>query len=112
MNGLALGVLTTVGMDAVFFSMKRAHLGGERLGRALLTVHVDALITDHVDTDPATVRHTWSDTFFSMGARLGNRVRRNTDLYCWDIEEFYAWLTTPEERGCHRGVPFVDELET
>ncbi len=184
-------------MDAVFFSMKRAHLGGERLGRALLepfgltparfdlmntiadctepmpqkelwkrlgvvrsavcemikslmrlalvkryraadsrtwivqltergrelvqraydalinrgdaTVLVDALITDDVALDPAPTRHEWAGTFFSIGARLGNRVRRNRDLYCWDIEEFYAWLTTPEERNVHDGVPFVDE---
>jgi DNA-binding MarR family transcriptional regulator len=182
-------------MDAVFFSMKRAHLGGERLGRALLepfgltparfdllntiadedqlmpqkelwkrlgvvrsavcemvkslmklalvkryraadsrtwivqltergrdvvrraydrlinqgdaTVQVDALITDHMEVDPATTRHLWTGTFFSIGARLGNRVRRNHDLYCWDIEEFYAWLTTYEDRDVHRGVPFV-----
>ncbi len=184
-------------MDAIFFSMKRAHLGGERLGRALLepygltparfdllntivdateplpqkelwkrlgvvrsavcemvkslmklalvkryraadsrtwivqlttrgrevirraydalinrgdaTVRVDALITGDAVYDPAPTRHAWTGTFFDIGAVLGNRVWRNTDLYCWDIEEFYAWLTTYEERGLAREVPFVDE---
>ncbi len=183
-------------MDAVFFSMKRAHLGGERLGRKLLepfgltparfdlmntiadekgpmpqkelwkrlgvvrsavcemvkslmklalvnryraadsrtwivrltergrevirdaydalinrgdaTVHVDAVIAG--DADPASIRHHWTASFLDIGARLGNGVRRNCDLYCWDIEEFYAWLTTPEDRDFHDGrVPFVDE---
>ncbi len=181
-------------MDAVFFSMKRAHLGGERLGRKLLepfgltparfdlmntiadrkrpmpqkelwkrlgvvrsavcemvkalmklalvkryraadsrtwivrlttrgrevirraydalinrgdaTVHVDALITDDAEIDPASTRYDWVGTFFEIGARLGNWVRRNTDLYCWDIEEFYAWLTTAGD-GEFGAVPFV-----
>jgi len=180
-------------MDAVFFSMKRAHLGGERLGRHLLepfgltparfdlmntiadceelmpqkelwkrlgvvrsavcemvksliklafvkryraadsrtwivqltergrevarraydalvnrgdaTVRVDRVIAGQ-EIDPAPIRHEWASTFFGIGAMLGNAVRRNTDLYCWDIEEFYARLTTAEE-GDAGEVPFV-----
>jgi DNA-binding MarR family transcriptional regulator len=183
-------------MDAVFFSMKRAHLGGERLGRHLLepfgltparfdllntiadcktlmpqkelwkrlgvvrsavcemvkslmklalvkryraadsrtwivqltergrevakraydalvnrgdaTVIVDRLIAG-TEIDPAPLRHEWSGTFFDIGGVLGNSVRRNRDLYCWDIEEWYAWLTTAEERDADK-VPFIDDV--
>jgi DNA-binding MarR family transcriptional regulator len=173
-------------MDAVFFSMKRAHLGGERMGRALLdgygltparfdllntiadcakpmkqselwkrlgvvrsavcemlkvleklafvtrrrakdsrtwiveltkrgrefakraydglinegeaTGYVDKIITcDQIEGDPVSRRHTLTGFFFEIGRMLGNRVRRNADLYPWNIEEFYAQLTTPEE---------------
>jgi DNA-binding MarR family transcriptional regulator len=191
-------------MDAVFFSMKRAHLGGERLGRFLLkefelmtparfdllntivdceasgeemtqaelwkrlgvvrsaicemvielvrvgilkrykrtpkartwiirmtelgrklqkasydelinngvaTQHTDSLITYSHETDPAPRRYEWAPFFFDIGARLGNRVQRNSDLYLWDYEEFYADLITPEYRDMYFGdLPWVDEL--
>lgn len=190
-------------MDAVFFSMKRAHLGGERLGRWLLkefeltparfdllntivdceanedvmtqaelwkrlgvvrsavcemvkelvkigilkrhrrtpksrtwiiqltelgrklqkaaydelinngvaTQHANSLITHSYETDPAPRRYEWTPFFFSIGARLGNRVQRNGDLYVWDYEEFYAQLITPEDRDMYfGGLPWVDEL--
>jgi len=173
-------------MDAVFFSMKRAHLGGERMGRKLLegygltptrfdvlntladarkamkqselwkrlgvvrsavcemvkvlerlafitrkrakdsrtwlirltkrgrefarraydglvnegeaTGYVDKIITcDQLDGDAVSRRYHLAGLFFAIGAQLGNRVRRNADLYPWDIEDFYAQLTTPEE---------------
>jgi DNA-binding MarR family transcriptional regulator len=72
------------------------------------TVIVDVLIAGE-SGDPASIRHELAGTFFSIGDRLGNRVRRNSDLYCWDIEEFYAALTTYEDRSMSfGGVPFVD----
>jgi DNA-binding MarR family transcriptional regulator len=187
-------------MDAVFFSMKRAHLGGQRLGRKFLkmfeltparfdllntivdceeaeermtqselwkrlgvvrsavcemvkelvearilkryraadsrtwivrltelgkrlqkaaydalindgvaTQWTDDLITDGLDMDPAPRRHEWTQMFFSIGAQLGNRVRRNTDLYTWDIEEFYACLIRPEDGETWGRVPWMDD---
>jgi DNA-binding MarR family transcriptional regulator len=187
-------------MDAVFFSMKRAHLGAQRLGRALLepfgltparfdllntivdceepitqseltrrlgvvrsavcemvqvlvslgivkrtravdsrtwvvelselgrrlqkeaydalindgvaTQWADSLITNRVEVDPATLRHEWTQKFFAIGARLGNDVRDNWDLYTWDIEEFYAALITPADRDMYFGdLPWVDEID-
>ena len=75
------------------------------------TQWADNLITLREENDPAPRRHEWTQIFFWIGARLGNRVRRNRDLYTWDIEEFYGALITPEERDGHYGdLPWVDEL--
>jgi hypothetical protein len=67
------------------------------------------LITNRTDLDPAPTRHEWAGTFFCIGARLGNDVRRNTDLYCWDIEEFYACLIRPEDGPTWGKVPWMDD---
>ena len=175
-------------MDAVFFSMKRAHLGAERLGRWLLkefsltparfdllntivdcevsgelmtqaelwkrlgvvrsavcemlkellelkivkryrerpkartwiirltdlgngvaTQWADSMITSRMDIDPMPIRHEWTQRFFWIGAELGNWVKRNTDLYIWDIEELYASLITPEDGETWGDVPWMDE---
>jgi DNA-binding MarR family transcriptional regulator len=184
-------------MDAVFFSMKRAHLGGQRLGRRFLkefeltparfdllntivdceepmtqtelwkrlgivrsavcemvkvleklgilkrdrapdsrtwivrltelgkklqreaydvlinngiaTQWTDSLITLRTESDPMPLRHRWTQVFFSIGAELGNRVRRNTDLYTWDIEELYTSLIRPEDGETWGDVPWMDD---
>jgi DNA-binding MarR family transcriptional regulator len=184
-------------MDAVFFSMKRAHLGGQRLGRKFLeafaltparfdllntivdcneemtqaelwkrlgvvrsavcemvkelvekkllmrsrakdsrtwivkltelgrklqkeayddlinngiaTQWTDSLITRGTTIDPMPLRHHWTQIFFGIGADLGNRVRRNHDLYTWDIEELYASLIRPEDGETWGDVPWMDE---
>ncbi len=197
---MAFGVQTGLRMDAFFFSMKRAHLGWERLGRRFLkgfaltparydllntivdcaahdqpmtqaelwkrlgvvrsavcemvkelvekkilmreratdsrtwivkltelgkrlqkeaydelnnngiaTQWADSLMMDRKDADPMPVRHQWTQTFFSIGADLGNHVQRNCDLYTWDIEELYASLITPEDGETWGGVPWMDE---
>jgi DNA-binding MarR family transcriptional regulator len=187
-------------MDAVFFSMKRAHLGAQRLGRVLLepfgltparfdllntirdceepitqseltrrlgvvrsavcemvqvlvglgivkrtraedsrtwvvelselgrrlqkeaydalindgvaTQWADSLITNRADVDPAPVRYEWTQIFFAIGRRLGNDVRRNSNLYTWDIEDFYEALITPADRDMYFGhLPWVDEID-
>jgi DNA-binding MarR family transcriptional regulator len=78
----------------------------------IATQWADSLITKRLNIDPAPVRHHWTQIFFSIGADLGNWVRRNTDLYTWDIEEFYAELIAPNERDIHEAeIPWVDEIE-
>jgi DNA-binding MarR family transcriptional regulator len=63
----------------------------------IATQWADSLMTDRMDVDPMPIRYEWTQKFFSMGADLGNWVRRNSDLYCWDIEELYASLIRPED---------------
>ena len=75
----------------------------------IATQWADSLMTNRRDIDPMPIRHEWSQTFFSIGADLGNRVRRNRDLYCWDIEELYASLITPEDGETWGDVPWMDE---
>ncbi|HEY2364745.1 MAG TPA: hypothetical protein VGH87_00120, partial [Polyangiaceae bacterium] len=59
--------------------------------------------------DPMPLRHRWTQVFFSIGAELGNRVRRNTDLYTWDIEELYTSLIRPEDGETWGDVPWMDD---
>ena len=75
----------------------------------IATQWADSLMTDRKDIDPMPIRHEWTQIFFSIGADLGNRVRRNRDLYCWDIEELYASLITPEDGETWGDVPWMDE---
>ena len=197
---MALGLQWAAGMDAFFFSMKRAHLGWERLGRKFLkqdsltparydllntiveceanqelmtqaelwkrlgvvrsavcemvmelveqkiltryraadsrtwivrltelgkklqkaaydelnnngiaTQWADSLMTDRLNIDPMPERHRWTQVFFNIGADLGNWVRRNRDLYTWDIEELYASLIRPEDGDTWGDIPWMDE---
>ena len=75
----------------------------------IATGWADSLMTDRLDIDPMPIRHHWSQVFFNIGADLGNRVRRNRDLYCWDIEELYASLIRPEDGETWGDVPWMDE---
>jgi DNA-binding MarR family transcriptional regulator len=75
----------------------------------IATQWADSLMTDRQDIDPMPIRYEWTSKFFSMGADLGNRVRRNGDLYCWDIEELYASLIRPEDGETWGDVPWMDE---
>ena len=75
----------------------------------IATQWADSLITDRKDIDPMPVRYEWTQTFFSIGADLGNRVRRNHDLYTWDIEELYACLIRPEDGETWGRVPWMDD---
>jgi DNA-binding MarR family transcriptional regulator len=75
----------------------------------IATGWADSLMTDRRDTDPSPIRHEWTQTFFKIGADLGNRVRRNRDLYCWDLEELYASLIRPEDGETWGDVPWLDE---
>jgi DNA-binding MarR family transcriptional regulator len=75
----------------------------------IATQWADSLMMDRKDSDPMPVRHHWTQIFFSIGADLGNHVRRNHDLYTWDIEELYASLITPEDGETWGDVPWMDE---
>jgi hypothetical protein len=67
------------------------------------------LITRGTTIDPMPLRHHWTQIFFGIGADLGNRVRRNHDLYTWDIEELYTSLIRPEDGETWGDVPWMDE---
>ena len=75
----------------------------------IATQWADSLMTNRQNIDPMPIRHDWTGTFFTIGADLGNRVRRNHDLYTWDIEELYASLITPEDGETWGDVPWMDE---
>jgi DNA-binding MarR family transcriptional regulator len=81
----------------------------ELLNNGIATQWTDSLITDWTARDPMPIRHEWAQRFFSIGANLGNHVRRNTDLYTWDIEELYASLIRPEDGETWGDVPWMDE---
>ncbi|HEY2367364.1 MAG TPA: MarR family transcriptional regulator, partial [Polyangiaceae bacterium] len=83
----------------------------ELINNGVATQYVNSSITNEHETDPAPRRYALSPFLFSVGAKLGNRVQRNSDLYLWDYEEFYADLITPEDRDMYFGdLPWVDEL--
>ena len=195
---VAPAVQSAPDMDAVFFSMKRAHLGGQRLGRFLLepfaafgltparfdmmktiyeceemlsqaklvkrlgvvrsAVHdmvkallklkllsrfraadgrtfivqltelgralikkacdelmetgeasarVDNLITP--TSDPMDLRHQWTESFFHIGAVLGNDAWANQDLYWWNLEDLYAVVIRPEDGTTWGPVPWMND---
>jgi DNA-binding MarR family transcriptional regulator len=81
----------------------------EMLNNGIATQWADSLITDRTERDPMPIRHEWAQRFFSIGADLGNHVRRNTDLYTWDIEELYASLIRPEDGETWGDVPWMDD---
>ena len=58
----------------------------ELINNGIATQWADSLITNRMEIDPMPIRHEWTQKFFSIGADLGNHVRRNTDLYTWDID--------------------------
>ena len=75
----------------------------------IATQWADSMMTNRLDIDPMPLRHHWSQVFFNIGVELGNRVRRNRDLYVWDIEALYASLITPEDGETWGDVPWMDE---
>ncbi|HEX4515523.1 MAG TPA: MarR family transcriptional regulator [Polyangiaceae bacterium] len=75
----------------------------------IATQWADSLMMDRKNIDPMPVRYQWTQTFFSIGADLGNRVRRNQHLYTWDIEELYTSLIAPEDGETWGDVPWMDE---
>ena len=76
----------------------------------IATQWADSLMTDRMDhIDPMPIRYHWTQVFLSIGADLGNWVRRNTDLYFWDIEELYASLIRPEDGETWGDVPWMDD---
>jgi DNA-binding MarR family transcriptional regulator len=75
----------------------------------IATQWADSLMTDRKNIDPMPIRYEWTQIFFSIGADLGNHVRRNSDLYAWDIEELYASLIRPEDGETWGNVPWMDD---
>ena len=74
----------------------------------IATAWADSLMTNQQDIDPMPIRYEWTQTFFAIGADLGNRVVRN-DVYFWDIEEMYGALITPEDGETWGPIPWMDE---
>jgi len=116
--------------------LERERVPGERtwfvkltaLGRRLQKAAFDVLVNDGIATqwadhmmtagkevNPMEVRHHWSCVFRWIGAELGNWVRRNSDLYTWDIEELYGCVLPLEaladgtETESWGEVPLMDE---
>ena len=74
----------------------------------IATAWADSLMTNQQDIDPMPIRYEWTQTFFAIGADLGNRVVRN-DVYFWDIEEMYGALIAPEDGETWGPIPWMDE---
>ncbi len=118
MELVTLGIVTrTRAPDSRTWILKLTELGkklqrgayDELNNNGIATQWADSLITDRTERDPMPIRHAWTQTFFSIGADLGNHVQRNTDLYTWDIEELYASLIRPEDGETWGDVPWMDE---